>query len=238
MDLTPNPTTPGKAQTVTLPLIVNGRGTPMTGTCSSSPQVERDGCRGSPGAPARFPARLHDRFTDATGRLLAFSDDCEDLGGGTRITRILTSWSGCSPTATLHIGDTARKGGEEYAYRLRLSAPQPDFALRVVPSSVALRSKSTAAINVHLIRKDGFTGPIGLALKDPPVGFSASPLTLSGTQTVARLTVRSSLVATEEPVSLSVVGSAKIGEKEIIREAVPAEDRMAFLWRHLVPPAI
>ena len=35
---------------------------------------------------------------------------------------------------------------------------------------------------------------------------------------------------------LSIIGSAKVGEKEIVREAVPAEDRMqAFLWRHLVP---
>jgi hypothetical protein len=32
------------------------------------------------------------------------------------------------------------------------------------------------------------------------------------------------------------VGTARIGAQEIVREAVPAEDRMqAFLWRHLVP---
>jgi hypothetical protein len=41
---------------------------------------------------------------------------------------------------------------------------------------------------------------------------------------------------TPAPASLSIVGSAKIGESEIVREAVPCEDRMqAFLWRHLVP---
>ena len=45
-------------------------------------------------------------------------------------------------TYYVHLGDTARNGGEEYAYRLRISPPQPDFALRVVPSSVALRGKS------------------------------------------------------------------------------------------------
>ena len=32
-------------------------------------------------------------------------------------------------TYYVHLGDTARNGGEEYAYRLRISAPQPDFAL-------------------------------------------------------------------------------------------------------------
>ena len=62
-------------------------------------------------------------------------------------------------TYYVHLGDTARNGGEEYAYRLRISAPQPDFALRVVPSSVGLRSKAAATVSVYAIRKDGFTGP-------------------------------------------------------------------------------
>ncbi len=80
------------------------------------------------------------------------------------------------------VGDVAHGGGEEYAYRLRISMPQPDFALRVVPSSIALRSKAAAPLSVHVIRKDGFTGPIKLGLKDPPAGI------LGGT----RYTVRSS----------------------------------------------
>ena len=108
--------------------------------------------------------------------------------------------------------------------------------MRVVPSSVSLRSKSSAPVSVYAIRKDGFTGPIKLSLKDPPPGFSASPVSLSGTQEVARLTLKTTLVETEEPVNLTIAGSAKIGEREVSHEAVPAEDRMqAFLWRHLVP---
>jgi hypothetical protein len=40
----------------------------------------------------------------------------------------------------------------------------------------------------------------------------------------------------DKPVNLTVVGSAKIGNRELVHEAVPAEDRMqAFLWRHLLP---
>jgi hypothetical protein len=136
----------------------------------------------------------------------------------------------------VHIGDTAQQGGPEYGYRLRLSAPQPDFDLRVVPSSLSLRAKSTATLTIYAMRKDGFAGPIKLGLKDPPPGFSASPLTLSGTQTVARLTLKTSLLATQDPVTLSIFGAARIGGRDITRQAVPAEDRMqAFLWRHLVP---
>jgi len=40
----------------------------------------------------------------------------------------------------------------------------------------------------------------------------------------------------EKPVNVTVVGTAKISDREVVHEAVPAEDRMqAFLWRHLLP---
>jgi hypothetical protein len=102
--------------------------------------------------------------------------------------------------------------------------------------SVSLRSKPSAQLSVYAIRKDWFTGPIKLELKNPPSGFSASPVSLTGTQTVARPYVKTSLAETPEPVDVTVCGSAKIGQREVSHEAVPAEDRMqAFLWRHLVP---
>ncbi len=106
------------------------------------------------------------------------------------------------------VGDVEHGGGEDYAYRLRISAPQPDFAIRVVPSSMALRSKAGAALSVHVIRKDGFAGPIKLGLKDPPEGFTAGPLTVSGAQEVGRLNLRTTLTATPEPITLHVQGSA------------------------------
>ncbi|HWX21776.1 MAG TPA: hypothetical protein VN578_17880 [Candidatus Binatia bacterium] len=136
----------------------------------------------------------------------------------------------------VHIGDTARQGGEEYGYRLRISAPQPDFDLRVVPSSLTVRAKSSATLTIYAQRKDGFTGPIKLILKDPSAGFSIAPITLSSTQTVARFNLKTDLLVTKEPASLSILGSAKVGGRELAHAAVPAEDRMqAFLWRHLVP---
>jgi hypothetical protein len=137
----------------------------------------------------------------------------------------------------VHVGDTARHGGPEYAYRLRISAPRPDFALRTVPSSIALRGKSSAAVTVYAVRKDGFAGDIKLRLKDPPEGFSSLPVVLSAKQDSTRLIVRADVRETKRPVNLLVEGRATVAdEEEIVREAVPAEDRMqAFLWRHLAP---
>jgi hypothetical protein len=233
--------TANKAQKVTLPVLVNGY--------MDAPgdwDVFQFIARSNDTVVAEVDARRLDspldsvlKLTDAAGRLVAFNDDREDPGAG-----INTHHADSYLMATLpadgayyvHLGDTARNGGEEYGYRLRLSAPRPDFALRVVPSSASMRSKGTAALNVHVIRKDGFTGPIKLALKNPPPGFSATPVSLVGTQTVARLNLKTDLLATKKPVALSITGMAKFQNQELIHEAVPAEDRMqAFLWRHLVP---
>jgi hypothetical protein len=171
--------------------------------------------------------------------LLAYNDDYEDPEAGTN-THDADSYVSlklpADGTYYVHLGDIARSGGEEYAYRLRIGPPQPDFALFCVPSSVSLRSKGSGLVNVHVFRKDGYTGPVKLGLKDPPAGFSSVPLTVSGTQTAARLTVKTTLADSPQPLSLAIEGRAKIGEREVVHVAVPAEDRMqAFLWRHLVP---
>lgn len=178
------------------------------------------------------------QLTDSAGRLLASSDDVEDPGFGA-VTHHADSYFMAKLPADgvyyLRLGDTTRCGGEEYAYRLRVSAPRPDFALRVLPSSLTLRSGRMAPVRIQSIRKDGFYGPIRIALTNSP-GFSASPVTLFGATEVGQLTVRTDRPATDQPVCLTIVGTAKIGGQEVSREAAPAEDRMqAFLWRHLVP---
>jgi hypothetical protein len=239
-DQEPN-NTPATAQKVTLPVIINGR--------IDHPDdwdVFQFAGKSNDTVVAEVQARRLDspldsviKLTDAAGNLLAFNDDHEDFGAGIN-THLADSYFIVRLPADgryfVHIGDTARQGGEEYGYRLRLSAPQPDFDLRVVPSSLNLRVKSSGALTVYAQRKDGFTGPIRLRLKDPPPGFSAAAVTIWATNNVARLNIKTDLAATEEPVNLSILGSAKIGDQEIVREAVPAEDKMqAFLWRHLVP---
>jgi len=181
------------------------------------------------------------KLTDASGKVIAVNDDCEDLGSGFNTHHADSYFMVKLPSNGayyVHIGDTARQGGEEYGYRLRISYPQPDFDLRIVPSSVSFRTTNSATLNVHAIRKDGFNGPITINLKNPPAGLTSAPVTLPVGQLVARLNIKSNLKSTKEPVRLAVEGRAKIGDKEIAHEATPAEDRMqAFLWRHLAPAA-
>ena len=229
------------AQKVTLPVIINGR--------INKPDdwdVFQFTGKSNDTVVAEVTARRLDspldsvlKLTDAQGTLLAFNDDRDDQASGLNTHHADSSIMIKLPADGIyyvHLGDTARNGGEEYGYRLRLSAPQPDFALRVVPSSVSLRSNDSASVSIYAIRKDGFTASIKLGLSNPPPGFTAAPATLTGTQAMTRLSIKTNLTETKDPVSLTIEGRAKIGDKEIVNVAVPAEDRMqAFLWRHLVP---
>ena len=229
------------AQKVTLPVIINGR--------IDKPgdwDVFQFAGQSNAVVVAEVAARRLDspldsvlKITDAKGQLLAYNDDVDDLADGLN-THHADSYLMVKLPADgvyyVHIGDTAHNGGEEYAYRLRLSAPRPGFALRVVPSSVSLRGRDSASVTVYAIRQDGLTAPIQVSLKNLPPGFTAQPVTLTGTQAMARLSFKTSRITTNEPLSLTVQGWAKLGDQIITNVAVPAEDRMqAFLWRHLVP---
>jgi len=230
-----------RAQPLTLPLIVNGR----MDQPGDWDLFRFNGRAGQTIAAEVFARRLDSpldsvlKLTDPAGRLLAWNDDREDLGAGANTHHadsFLLAKLPANGTYCVHLGDTARNAGPEYAYRLCLRPAQPDFALRVAPSSISLRAKSSASLSVHALRRDGFTGPIRISLSNAPPGFSANTVSLSGTQTVVRLNIKTSLAETTEPVRLTIAGTAKIGDRQVSHDAVPAEDRMqAFLWRHLVP---
>jgi len=179
------------------------------------------------------------KITDASGEVVAFNDDHHDAGSGLNTYHADSYLMVRLPADGkyfVHMGETTRQGGKEYGYRLRISPPRPDFELRVVPPSIAIRSRNTGAATIYALRKDGFDGAIRVSFEDLPEGLTANPVNLPAGRDTTRITVRTTLRELKDPVSLKVVGTAKDGEAEIVREAVPAEDRMqAFLWRHLMP---
>jgi hypothetical protein len=179
------------------------------------------------------------KVTGEDGKIIALNDDHYDAGSGLNTDHADSYLMVKLPADGkyfIHLGDTRRHAGKEYAYRLRISRPLPDFALRLIPSRIVIRSKASANVTIYAIRKDGFAGPIKLSFKDLPDGLESSGATLTADKEVVELTLKTSLDEMEKPVNVTVVGSATIGGRELVHEAVPAEDRMqAFLWRHLLP---
>ncbi|MEI8206710.1 MAG: hypothetical protein WCG03_07525, partial [Kiritimatiellales bacterium] len=135
----------------------------------------------------------------------------------------------------VHLTDTAHQGGPDSTYRLRLSPPQPDFALRTEPSHFDIRG-SNASVTVYAIRKDGFNGPITLRLREPATGFEAKPVTLPAKAEKIQFNIRYTGKDLKGSIPAVITGTIESGGRQKTRQAVPAEDWMqAFLWRHLVP---
>jgi hypothetical protein len=178
-------------------------------------------------------------LTDSAGRVIAINDDSEDKGTGLNTHHAdsyLTATLPANGVYFLTIADTQRKGGVDYAYRLRISPAQPDFELRIVPSSLSVRTGATVPVSVHVLRRDGFTNNITLAVRDAPTGFKLTGNTTITTQDVMKVTLTAPNNPTKEPVDLSLIGRARADSNEVERVAVPADDMMqAFLYRHLVP---
>jgi hypothetical protein len=232
---------PSAAQRVKLPIVMNGR-------------IDQPGDwdvfsfqgRAGQAIVAEVYARRLDspldsvlKLTDAKGAQLAFNDDYDDPGAGLEThhadSRILTTLP-ANGTYYLYLGDAQQKGGPEYAYRLRIGAPRPDFDLRVTPSSINANGGMTVPITVHAVRKDGFSGDIALALKGAPKGFTLIGGLLPAGRDEVRLTLTVPPQPQPEPLNLSLEGRATIQGRPVSRVAVPAEDMMqAFAYRHLVP---
>ncbi len=232
---------PRTAQPVALPIIINGR-------CDPPGDVDVfrfDGRAGQQIVAEVMARRLESpldsvlKLTDATGHQLAFNDDHEDKGSGLN-THHADSYLRATLPADgryyLSLWDAQRNGGWAYSYRLRLSAPRPDFELRVVPASLSVRIGTSAPLTVYALRQDGFTGEIALTLKDAPAGFKLTATPIPANQDQVKLTLTPPPTAPTGRLRLHLEGRAMIEGREIVHAAVPAEDMMqAFAYRHLVP---
>ena len=228
------------AQPVTLPAIINGR-------------IDRPGDwdvfrfegRAGESIVAEVNARRLEspldsvlELTDAAGKRLAFNDDHEDKADALHTHNadsLIQLTLPADGTYFLRLGDAQNQGGPEYAYRLRISAPRPDFALRVVPSCIHAVSWRMKPITVFALRKDGFDGAIALGFKDSPEGLRLAGGVVPAGQDRVRVTLAIAPWLADSQ-SLCLEGRATINGKEVVRTASGADETMqAFFYKHLVP---
>lgn len=232
---------PAKAQEVHPPIVVNGR----IGE-SGDVDVYAFDCRAGGQISAEvFARRLASpldsvlKLVNGKGEQVALNDDHEDPSAAL-VTHHADSCLQVKIPETgryfLHVGDRLSKGGSAFAYRLEIKQVEPDFQVRVVPSSINARPGASVPLTVYALRKEGFTGEISLALKDAPEGCRLSGARIPAGQDKIRLTLTAPYESSEAPVELHLEGTAKIGMRSVSHPAIPAEDLMqAFAYHHLVP---
>lgn len=232
---------PSAAQRVTLPVIVNGR-MDRPGDWDVFRIEGRAGEQFIAEVTARRLASPLDsvlELTDAAGERVAFNDDYEDKADALNTHHadsLIHVTLPADGTYFLRLGDAQHEGGPKYAYRLRISPPRPDFALRVVPSAINAVSWQLKPITVFALRKDGFDGEIALSFQGDPAGVLMDGGRVPAGQDKARVTLALARWLGFEPLSLCLEGRATIDGEEVVHAAVPAEDMMqAFIYRHLVP---
>ncbi len=185
------------------------------------------------------PVDSYLRIARPSGLPLAFNDDVEDKGYG------LTTHHADSMIEVelpedgpyfVYVGDRQNQGGPEYAYRLRISARQPDFALRVAPSTLNVRPGSSVPFEVFALRRDDFAGEIDLELLNAPEGITVRGNKIPEGEESAELVLSIPRSVKEQPLALHIEGEATIKEERVRRTAVPSDNWMqAFIYHHLVP---
>jgi len=226
-------------QAVHFPLTINGR--------IDSPE-DRDAFsfRGRAGQPivAEVHARRLMSPLDAViellgpdGQVLAANDDHPDPAAGLlthHADPYLTATLPASGRYVLRLRDIQGHGSSAHAYRLRLSSPQPDFDVRLIPSAVHVTRGGNAPLTVHVLRRDGFDGPVTLALAGGAEGLTLTGGVPAGEDS-ACLTLSADGRAETGLLTPRLTAAAVIDGRVVTRPVTPAEDMMqAFLWRHLV----
>lgn len=153
------------------------------------------------------------RVLDATGKELAANDDA--VGKDSR----LSFTAPATGTYYAELRSLSSRGGDDFSYRLRLSEPPaPDFSLAVTPDSFTIPAGASVAVTVSA-QRSGYPGEIALRLENLPAGVTSSPVALGAGKNAAVFTLTAAPGTAPVTTLPRIVGTAKIGEKNVERIA-------------------
>ena len=227
---------------VTLPVIINSRIMSPTGVDT----FQFTGRKGET-IVADVAARSLDSPLDAMleliapdGTLLAQNDDRADSTGPNiglathHADPYLLVTLPVDGTYTVRLYNTGQRGGAEYAYRLRLSPPQPGFAVYSVPSAVALLG-GTRPLSFRAVRYDGFEGAITITLPEgAPFRLPNAVIPADGDRVATTLAATNQFAGPPEP--LEFIATGKLDDREIVTTVLAGDSHeQAFIYHHIIP---
>jgi WD40 repeat protein len=121
------------------------------------------------------------------------------------------------------VADARGQGGVDYAYRLTLRKPRPDFSVSFTPTAPAVWQGGAIPVTVNVARKDGFDGEIAFKLEGLPPEYSAPASNILAGENSTVFSLSASAAARPGPAPLKVIARARIDGKEVVREAMGGE---------------
>jgi len=119
--------------------------------------------------------------------------------------------------------------GEDYAYRLTMRAPAPDFRLSVEPRNPNVPVGGRIPVTVTALRLDDFDGPIEVSIEDLPAGLSASKGVIEpGRVSTTVLLSAEENAQLDRAVPLRVSGKGRDGARQLAHWASP-EDKLKLI---------
>ena len=134
---------------------------------------------------------------------------------------------------SVSVEDEAGKGGDAYAYTLRIHRPVPRFEVWAKKSSFSPRPGQWVQLPLQVIRKDGFDGEISLEQNE---AVDISPRVIPASSNLVTVSIRSKLPKSARPVPFRLDASSLIAGERVVVPVVPADEyNQAFAWDHLLP---
>jgi len=129
----------------------------------------------------------------------------------------------------VRLRDVRGLDGEDFAYRLTVRPPSPDFTLSVNPRNPNVPIGGRIPVTVTALRLDDFDGPIEVAMEDLPAGLSATKGVIEPGQVSTTLLLSAEENAhLDSAVPLKVSGKAQDGSRQLAHWANP-DDKLKLI---------
>jgi hypothetical protein len=125
----------------------------------------------------------------------------------------------------VRLSDTRGQQGADYAYRLSIHPPRPDYRVRMNPPHPNVPQGGGVPVDIECERYDGYDGPIEVRLEGLPPGFSATSSVIEAGENSATLLLSAApdAVTPKLPYTtpIRVVAKARINGQEVVRTVEP-----------------
>ncbi|MCS6852219.1 MAG: PPC domain-containing protein [Gemmataceae bacterium] len=129
----------------------------------------------------------------------------------------------------LRIRDLHSRGGDTFVYFVEADWARPDFTLRCDPDKAMLGPGSSMTWYVHVVRSNGFDGPVTVEVRGLPKGVTASPLTIPPSMTQGVIVLTADAEAPIDAANVELIGTAVVKgpdgrEETLVRGVTPIQE--------------